>query len=359
MKNIKVLIAAGGTGGHLYPGIALASELISRGCEVSFAVKNDDLGKDILSELKIDYDCVVAHPFPRRSPSALAVFAAVNLAGIISAVRLLRRRRPSVVAGMGAYVSFPVIAAARLSGIPTIIHEQNSVPGLANKALSYIADKIAISFPSSEVFFKKAKTVVTGNPVRGAISSAERNLRKFDLEDGKRAILIFGGSQGASAINSAAIGALRHLEEFKSRIQFLHLTGEADYFRVKEAYAASGFRAAVYPYLREMGTVYASSDIAVCRAGATTIAELAATGLPAILVPYKRATADHQTKNAQAHIAAGYAAEIISEDDLNPGILAKKLSESALNPVGRRRAAPHGSAASDLAAVVLSLAASR
>ncbi|MDI6756614.1 MAG: undecaprenyldiphospho-muramoylpentapeptide beta-N-acetylglucosaminyltransferase [Endomicrobiia bacterium] len=357
MSAISVMIAAGGTGGHLYPGIALAEELMSRGCKVSFAVKKKDLSEAILSDAKIDYDRVPAYPLARRTkyPFDLAVFAAVNVAGVVSALMLLSRRRPSVVVGMGAYVSFPVIVAARLSGIPALIHEQNSVPGLANKVLSAIVGKVALSFPDSARFFNSAKTVVTGNPVRGSLSSAERNPRKFDLDDDKITILIFGGSQGASKINSVALGALKHLGRMKSRIQFLHLAGEADYFRVKEGYAEAGFRAAVFPYLREMGSVYASADLAVCRAGATTVAELAVMGVPAIFVPYPLATADHQTKNAEAHIAAGFLSEIISENYLTPEILAAKMESFALAPSARASVSRSPSAASALADEVIAL----
>jgi len=337
---LKVIIACGGTGGHLYPGLALGEELFSGySAEVVYAVGKNDRSVGILKSKNFRIAEFPSAPFPRGWWQIVTgsgfKFLYRNLSGLLTAISFIRSFRPDVVVGMGAYVSFPVILAAKIFRIPVLIHEQNSVPGLANRFLSLFADRIAVSFPSATSYFNAKKVIQAGNPVRREIALnagaiRRKNPSRFGLAENKFTILVMGGSQGASGINRSVANRefLRKVLEMCSPdIQFIHITGERDCEIVKQIYKSLGVRAAVYPYLSdEMSEAYGSSDMAICRAGATTIAELSVVGIPAVFIPYPHATDDHQTKNAAAYISGGNRGMIISENEISDEKLASAVA---------------------------------
>jgi UDP-N-acetylglucosamine--N-acetylmuramyl-(pentapeptide) pyrophosphoryl-undecaprenol N-acetylglucosamine transferase len=223
------------------------------------------------------------------------------------ASRLLRECGAQVVLGVGGYASFPTVLAARLRRIPTVIHEQNAYPGLANRWLGRIASAVAVSFEAAAGFFPTGRVTVTGNPVRPEIrpGDAGEARRRLALSAGRFTVLIFGGSQGAHRINVATIEALPRLAESRSHVQFLHATGERDVYEMRRAYEENGFQARVEAFFQDMATAYAAAGFVIARAGASTIFELAAVGKPALLVPYPYAANDHQRLNAEAMLKAG------------------------------------------------------
>ncbi|MFP4036513.1 MAG: undecaprenyldiphospho-muramoylpentapeptide beta-N-acetylglucosaminyltransferase, partial [Desulfobacteraceae bacterium] len=249
----------------------------------------------------------------------LAVMAMLPSA-LYQACGILRRFGADAVLGVGGYSAGPVCAAARLLGIPVVIHEQNSLPGLTNKWLCRVAERVLISFEESRSGFPAGKTVFTGNPVREEIleAAAEKNAR------GELAILVVGGSQGAAAVNTAVVESMEILAGEGRRFQVMHQTGESDYQRVAEAYRRIGLEARVFPFIEDMAQAYAFSDLVVSRAGAGTVAELAAVGKPSVLIPYPYSANDHQVKNARVLADAG-GAEILLQADLTGGSLADTL----------------------------------
>jgi len=240
---------------------------------------------------------------------------------------ILKRFRPDVVVGMGAYVSLPVVGAAVMRRIPTVIHEQNAVPGLVNRVLGRAATVVAVSYPDIKGFFPAVKRVeFTGNPIREEVLHAgEKEARKaLDIEKARKVLLVFGGSRGAQRINDAVVEAYDYWRDSDS-LQIIHATGKINYEQVEKAVEKLktpgdklNYRA--YPYLDNMGEAYAAADLLVCRSGATTVAEITSIGLPAILVPYPYATDNHQEKNGR-HLEKTGAAKVILDKNLDGKLL--------------------------------------
>lgn len=260
---------------------------------------------------------------------SLEFFSAILqlIRSFFSSLLLLQKHQPNAVVGMGGYASFPLVMVASLLGYPTIIHEQNMIPGLANKILSRRVALVTLSFRESEEFFPKAREkVLVGNPIRTQVLQAEKSssLGKFKLETGRKTLLVFGGSRGAKKINQALLEAYS-LYSHLDTLQILHLTGMMEYQAVArdlEARKSASDRVIYrcYPYLDDISPAYAVADLVISRAGATTIAELTARGLPAILVPYPFATNNHQKQNAEVLVRAG-GARIISDQEINASLL--------------------------------------
>ena len=229
---------------------------------------------------------------------------------ILQSASIIRRFSPSFALGVGGYSAGPFCLAAKLLGIPTAIHEQNSYPGVTNRLLSKFVDRIFISFEESRPYFKKKIPILTGNPVRRELFLSQVN----KPEDGDEfTVLVVGGSQGAKAINEAFVEALMLLNSRGNMIEVIHQTGKGDHSRVVEEYRVRGLKGEVVPFIRDMGSAYSRADIVVGRAGATTIFELAALGKPSILIPYPHATNNHQEINAGVLVRAG-GAEMISQE---------------------------------------------
>ena len=327
----RVVIAAGGTGGHFYPAVALAHELADR-CDLLFAIRSNDSTANRLKTERFDFVEVPAGPFFGQSPWKILRGAFRNFRGVFCGMGLLRRFRADAVIGFGAYVSVPVVLAARLLGIPVVLHEQNLVPGWANRLNALFARKVAISFAETEKYFS-GKSVLTGNPVRAELGKANReeSRRILGLAADRTVILVFGGSGGAKSVNAWIGRSLGNLEDLRERVQFLHLTGSSEETRNADLkYREAGFAAKVLDYSDRMGDCYASADLAVCRSGATTLSELVVTRTPAVLIPYPYATNDHQAKNARVLEVLGAARVLLESDPL----LGDKLSAALRDLTG-------------------------
>lgn len=329
----RLLVAAGGTGGHLYPAVAVARELVSREprAEVLFVGTTRGLEGRIVPQAGFRLETLPVAPLRGGSPVRKLKGALVLPLGFLAAWRLLRRFRPHVVFGMGGYVSGPVLAMAAASGVPTLLLEPNWSPGLANRWLARLVDAAAVAFPGTLDFFG-AKAFVSGNPVREEIARVPQRQPGRVLH-----VLVFGGSQGSRVLNQAMTEALPYLAAHRERVQVTHQTGEADLGWVRARYREAGFLARVEPYLQAMAEEYAQADLVVARAGATTCAELAAAGRPAILVPLPLA-GGHQEENARAMERAG-AARLIRQSELTGERLARTLVDLLEQPSLRRQMA--------------------
>lgn len=315
---MRVLIAGGGTAGHVFPALALARRLADEHrVEVRFAGTATGQEARLVPDAGFPFEAVEARPL-KRELSVDAVTAPVAAIRSVSACRPLVERA-DVVVGMGGYVSLPVGLAAVRAKRPLVIHEQNAVPGLANRVLAHRARAVALTFgEAAERMPRRARTVITGNPVReqvlaveaGREALAKEALVELDLEPGRRTVVVFGGSQGALHVNAAAVDAIGRLRE-RGDLQVLILTGSAHERRISEALAtASGVRARVRGFLDRMELAYAVADLVISRAGATTCAEVSVCGVPAVLVPYPHATGGHQDANAGALERAGAAVRL-------------------------------------------------
>jgi UDP-N-acetylglucosamine--N-acetylmuramyl-(pentapeptide) pyrophosphoryl-undecaprenol N-acetylglucosamine transferase len=341
---MKVLIAGGGTGGHVYPGIAVAEELrrIRPDAEVLFVGGKRGVEAQAVPESGFRIRFVQTRGLPRRAwwrwPGAL--FA--NLVGFIQALGIVAAERPSVVLGTGGYVSGPVALAAVLLRRPLLLQEQNSIPGLANRWLARVADEVHLSFTEARAYFaRKDNLKVTGNPVRAYILGGDRatGLAEFGLADGRPTVFIFGGSRGAHRINEASIDAMRRLSG-RVDVQFILQTGRDDFAWAKQAIEAEQLPAKVLPYLRQIHLAYAVADLVVCRSGAMTLAEIAACGTPAILVPYPHAAHNHQEINARNLVERG-AATLVLDRELSGERLAKEIAHLLADRQTLRRMSAH------------------
>ena len=335
----RCVIAGGGTGGHLFPGIAVAKELERRfeNAEILFVVGRKRIESEILSRygykaMTIDVEGLKGRGWKK----GVAVMVRLPKS-FLQSIRIIREFSPALVIGMGGYSAGPICLAARFMGIPTAIHEQNSCPGLTNRLLSRFADRVFISFEESRKYFKGRALSLTGNPVRLELFSNKRP----DVKDsGEWTILVVGGSQGARAINEAFAEAMVCLNRRGMNPNVIHQTGETDYERAVEDYREKGVKGELVPFIQDMTTAYNRADLVVSRAGATTIFELAALGKPCILIPYPHATNQHQEINALSLVRAG-GAEMIRQSDLDGETLARVLTKymddrSALEEMGKR-----------------------
>jgi UDP-N-acetylglucosamine--N-acetylmuramyl-(pentapeptide) pyrophosphoryl-undecaprenol N-acetylglucosamine transferase len=321
--NAPVLIMAGGTGGHVFPALAVANVLRARGVAVVW------LGVPGSMEARL----VPANGFPIewirvagiRGKGALAwLLAPLRIVNaVLQAMRILRRVRPRSVLGAGGYVSGPGGIAAWLLHIPLLIHEQNAIAGLTNRWLARVATRVLEAFPGS--FGRGAAATTIGNPVRADIAALPPPEQRFAGREARPRLLIFGGSQGAQRLNAMLPEALARLTP-ESRPQIRHQTGERGLAATRAAYSELKVEADVQPFIDDMAQAYAWADLAVCRAGAMTVAELQAVGLGAIFVPLPIATDDHQTRNAAVMVSAG-AARVIQERDLTPESLSSAIAE--------------------------------
>jgi UDP-N-acetylglucosamine--N-acetylmuramyl-(pentapeptide) pyrophosphoryl-undecaprenol N-acetylglucosamine transferase len=332
MRTIRVLIAGGGTGGHLYPGIAVARELLRRepDATVTFAGTARGIEARVVPREGFQLDTLRSVGLKGSSAAGLVRGLLLLPASGIDAWRILSRRRPDVVIGVGGYSSGPVVLAAAVRRIPTLLLEQNAVPGFTNRALARFVSAAAVTFDATVGYFG-TRGFVSGNPVRPEffVPSPER-------APGPPRILVFGGSQGAHAINAAMVEAAPRLAAAGTPVAITHQTGERDLALVREGYERAGLTARVEPFLYEMDREMKAADLVVCRSGATTIAELTAAGRPAIFIPLPTAADDHQRRNAEVLEAAG-AAELLPQAGLTGERLADRILALAADE-GRRAA---------------------
>jgi UDP-N-acetylglucosamine--N-acetylmuramyl-(pentapeptide) pyrophosphoryl-undecaprenol N-acetylglucosamine transferase len=353
---MRVLIAAGGTGGHIYPGIAVAKEIVRRcpDSKVKFVGTARGLENKLVPQAGFELLLIDSAGLKNVGVAARARGLLVLPKSLRQARALLLHFQPDVVIGAGGYVSGPVLLTASWMKLPTLVMESNALPGWTNRVLARFIDKAAISFEAALPFFR-GKGVVTGNPVRREFF--EIPVKQFDPT--QLSILIFGGSQGAHAINEALVAALPLLEGAKNKLRVTHQTGEADYERVASGYANAGWmeQANVRKYIDDMVTSFAEVDLVICRAGATTTAELIAAGKASLMIPFPFAADDHQRKNAEAMEAAG-AATMILQQDLSPKRLASEIAGLVHKPEKvtameqAARALSHGDAAAKVVDLV-------
>jgi UDP-N-acetylglucosamine--N-acetylmuramyl-(pentapeptide) pyrophosphoryl-undecaprenol N-acetylglucosamine transferase len=337
----RVVIAGGGTGGHLYPGIAVARELLSRhpGMQVSFAGTARGIETRVVPREGFELDLLRSAGIKGKSIGHALLGAALVPLGLVDAWRILSARRPGLVIGVGGYSAGPVVLVAAARGTPTLLVEPNAVPGLTNRLLARVVDAAAVTFEGTRRFFGP-KAFVSGNPVRPEFLTAEPEKESGpddDIDDTRTVgVLVFGGSQGAHAINLAMVEAASKLAAVGSRLRLTHQTGERDVEMVREGYRRAGLAADVEPYLHDMGRRLKQADLIVARAGATTLAEITAAGKAAILIPLPTATDDHQRRNAEALAAAG-AAEMLLQPDATGAALADRIVALASDAKRRRR----------------------
>jgi UDP-N-acetylglucosamine--N-acetylmuramyl-(pentapeptide) pyrophosphoryl-undecaprenol N-acetylglucosamine transferase len=333
VDDCSVVIAGGGTGGHLYPGIAVARELRRRlpAARVSFAGTARGLEARVVPKEGFELDVLRSAGLKGKSIGARLRGAALVPVGLFDAWRILSRRRPRVVIGVGGYSSGPVVLAAALRGIPTMVLEQNAMPGLTNRLLARVVRAAAITYDETRAYFG-AKAFVSGNPVRAEFFTPRAD---GPAPDEPPCLLILGGSQGAHAVNLAVVAQASALLTAAPRLRIVHQTGERDRMHVAHEYERAGITARVEAFLEGVADEMRAATLVICRAGATTLAELAATGRPAVIVPLPTATDDHQRRNARVLAAAG-AAIAVEERELGEGGLARLVAGLLANPARRR-----------------------
>jgi UDP-N-acetylglucosamine--N-acetylmuramyl-(pentapeptide) pyrophosphoryl-undecaprenol N-acetylglucosamine transferase len=337
MKPFKAIIACGGTGGHLFPGLAVAETLHERGHEVLLFV----------SEKEIDATALQAHPeFRSEKLPSIGMPSMVVSPAFLSFLKrfwesyrhcrsVYRKYRPSVVLGMGGFTSTAPILAARLAGLPSFIHESNAIAGRANRLAAKFATRVLLGFEDCRPYFRGSSCIVTGTPVRknlGHPIPREEALKVFNLDPSRTTLLVTGGSQGASGINQLLFKTAPLLPT--ENLQIIHLTGKNDDRLAAANYQRDHIPHYVAPFHHRMEEAYSAADLVVSRAGASSLSELAMFGLPSILIPYPYATDDHQKANAEIFVRAG-AAELINEREIQPEVFSSALSKWIGNPERR------------------------
>ena len=310
---MKFLMAAGGTGGHVIPALVIAEELKARNpqSEILFVGTAKGVENRLVPNAGFKLELVKVRAWQGQS----LVAKVKNLMGapraLWQAFGILGRFQPDVVLGVGGYASGPIMVAAALRRIPLCVLEPNAFPGMANRWLGPLVKKAFLGFPEAASFFRSGGSVITGIPVRKEFFRSESKKHGTPFE-----VLIFGGSQGARSINRAAVEALPALERFADELRIVHQTGQGEYNSVKEGYDQRAVNATVFPYIENMPEVVANADLVICRAGANTVAELAAAGKASVLVPFPAAANQHQLRNAESLVRVG-AAQLILDKDLN------------------------------------------
>jgi UDP-N-acetylglucosamine--N-acetylmuramyl-(pentapeptide) pyrophosphoryl-undecaprenol N-acetylglucosamine transferase len=327
---MRIVIVGGGTGGHLYPGIAVAQELKrwDPRARIMFIGSRGGLERDIVAREGYRHFEITSSGLARRQWREQLVAMGHLLQGFGEAVRVLRRVQPQVILGLGSYVSGSVLLAAGALGIPRLIHEQNVLPGLTNRLLGRVVNRVAVSFEASVAHFPQGKAVVTGNPVRPAICQVRGRGHK---PNGRFHLLVFGGSQGAHHLNVAVLEALPQLADIREHLWIVHQTGSSDFAIAQATYAKGSYPGVVHAYIQDMAQEYGAADLVICRAGATTIAELTVTGKAAMLVPFPYATHHHQEHNARTLAIVG-AAELIQDQALSSGLLTERIRHYLSHP---------------------------
>jgi UDP-N-acetylglucosamine--N-acetylmuramyl-(pentapeptide) pyrophosphoryl-undecaprenol N-acetylglucosamine transferase len=365
---MRVLIAGGGTGGHIYPGITLASTIkeADPSHEILFVGTNRGLEADVVPRTGYKLHILNLSGIPRRL--SLGIIKSVFRAGkgMMDTVRLLRSFKPDVVVGTGGYVCGPVVLTAAVLGYPTLIQEQNAFPGITNRILGRFVRKVCLGYQAAEKFFPRNKVIVTGNPIRPEIGIVPRTLaaQRLGIRDDRQTMLVFGASQGAQSINRALLESLPVLLKHED-LQVLWITGNANYETIKEQWSQTvvtqGKEAVhIWPYLHNMPDAFAVADWVVSRAGAISLAEITRQGLPAILIPYPFATGDHQTYNARVLAEAG-AAWVVADSQLKGEDLVDMVERLISSPSLKTSMGEaslglsHPKAAQDLAREVLAL----
>lgn len=362
MSSLCVVFAGGGTGGHLFPGIAIAEALRAARADarISFVGSRRKLEATVVPKLGYPFDPIWIAGLRRSVSLETLALPFKLLVSLLQSHAILRRRKPDVVVGTGGYVSGPLVYQAARGGYPTLIHEQNEYPGITTRTLARWADEVHVTYESSRAHLPAGKAVfVSGNPVRPSLVRGDAGdaRRSFGLEPERATVLCFGGSLGASSLNAALRAAIPRAMD--AGVQILWQTGAREYDTLRGAVNGFEHRVALRPFIEEMHLAYSAATLVVCRAGATSIAEITTLGLPSVLVPYPHAAADHQRRNARALAAAG-AAVLLEDADLDrfaETVLPLLADAQALDRLARNAAtAGRPNAARDIAGAVIRLA---
>jgi UDP-N-acetylglucosamine--N-acetylmuramyl-(pentapeptide) pyrophosphoryl-undecaprenol N-acetylglucosamine transferase len=336
IRAISLIIAGGGTGGHLFPGIAVAEEVLATdlNSHVRFIGTGNRFETSVLNGKGFEQKHIRVQSLKGKSMVQQIKALASLPWSVLSATWILKKFRPDVVLGVGGYSAGPVVVAAWILRIPRALHEQNVIPGMTNRLLACFSDRIYVSFAGTRVKASAQKILLTGNPVRKEIvsyqESAPAAARGPVTPENPFTIFIVGGSQGAHRINTAVMAALKHMAS-KDRIAIIHQTGAADEDIVRKAYTEHNINGTVKPFFDHMEKQYRKADLVICRAGASTIAELTVLGKGVIFVPYPFAADDHQALNARQLVSVE-AAELILEKDLSGELLSQKIEHYASSP---------------------------
>jgi UDP-N-acetylglucosamine--N-acetylmuramyl-(pentapeptide) pyrophosphoryl-undecaprenol N-acetylglucosamine transferase len=321
MKKTKILIMAGGTGGHIFPGLAVADELIKQGLEVAFLGTAHGLESKIVPEHGIHLFTIDVFGLRSSGIKRLITAPFTLLKALWQAIKVIRAYKPQAILGMGGFASGPGGMAAFLLRVPLVLHDQNSIPGFTNKMLSRFACTVFTAFPNAFPS-KKSKFVYVGNPIRKEIAEMSPPLERFSSRQGPLRILILGGSRGAMALNMQIPQALVLL---KFPVEIRHQSGQQFVENTKQVYKELNLDADVFPFISDMREAYEWADLLICRSGAMTVSEVLAAGLPAIFIPFPHAVDDHQTHNAMFLVEAG-AAKLIQQKGLTAEHLASLIS---------------------------------
>ena len=317
---LKVIISGGGTGGHIYPGISLAYEIKDRDIknDILFVGTERGLESKLVPREGFKIVKIKARGIKRKLCFENLTAIIIFLLSLFQSYKIIKKYKPDLVIGTGGYVSGSVVLMAAILGVPTFVHEQNVIPGITNKLLSRITRATFLSFnQSKEYFSNKAKLIFTGNPIRfkNIKQNTEREYKKYNLDSSKKTILVLGGSKGAASINRAVLGSIDFIKDaIKNNLQVLLISGQDDYDNIMGIVGENHKIFSVEPYLHDIEKAYSLADLVICRAGATTLAEIVAYGLPAILIPYPYATQDHQGINAKIFEREGAAISILERD---------------------------------------------
>jgi UDP-N-acetylglucosamine--N-acetylmuramyl-(pentapeptide) pyrophosphoryl-undecaprenol N-acetylglucosamine transferase len=320
---VRILIVGGGTGGHLFPAIALAKAFMNRDPEnqVDFIITQRPLDSKILGGQGFSFKTLKMEGIKGKGLTGKIQSMIQLPRAFRSSLKMIEEIRPELILGVGGYVTGPVVLAGWWKHIPCAVQEQNSIPGITNRLLGKVVNRVFLAFEGSEMYFPKKKCRITGNPIRKEFQ--EVSDRQVSLE-GPLTLLILGGSQGAHSINQAIVGALDELGPWKDDLYFIHQTGEKDEKGVTLAYQEKGFQHQVRAFISDMVGAYRQSDMIIGRAGAMTLSEITALGKPSLLIPFPFAANNHQEYNARALVKVG-AAEMILEKEINPGLLANRI----------------------------------
>ncbi|MGM0873565.1 MAG: undecaprenyldiphospho-muramoylpentapeptide beta-N-acetylglucosaminyltransferase [Bacillota bacterium] len=331
---MKVVVSGGGTGGHIYPALALINEMKKNNSHVEFLYIGTENGleKGIVKRAGIPFKAIEITGFKRKLSFENVKTISRFLKGVSLSKKYLKDFKPDVVIGTGGYVCGPVVYAASKLKIPTVIHEQNSLPGITNKFLSRYVDKVAICFEDAKNYFPEHKVVLTGNPRASEVlgQDAEKGRRSLGLQANRKTVLIFGGSRGAKAINDAVLQMIPSLKD--KSYQVVYVTGEVHYEKVMEEMKSlkDSSHIIIKPFIHNMPEVLSGVELIVSRAGATSLAEITALGIPSILIPSPYVTANHQEKNARS-LSDHHAAIMLKEQELNGSLLLSQIEEILLN----------------------------
>jgi UDP-N-acetylglucosamine--N-acetylmuramyl-(pentapeptide) pyrophosphoryl-undecaprenol N-acetylglucosamine transferase len=336
VNPINIAIACGGTGGHLFPGLAVAEQLRGRGCAVTLLISPKEVDQQAVANVTgMEVVTLPAVGLTRRSAIA---FLRGSIRSYRAAAKVFRTRPPAAVLAMGGFTSAPPILAGRRLGARTFLHESNSIPGRANRWLSHVVNRAFVGFPSAGARLRRCGVTETGTPVRPEfqLRGAAACRSALGLDPARPVLLVMGGSQGAGGINDLVMQSLPVFARLAPDWQWFHLTGPADTEKVKQAYCANGLNAVVHPFFANMALALGGATAAISRAGASSLAELAAMRVPALLIPYPTATDNHQFHNAHAFVLAG-AARLLEQQKATPEAVAGALMDFVQNTEVRER----------------------